>query len=92
MHDPLSYATAIMAFVAALCWLRAGTVKVSDTEAVRRLEKRAEREGKIPNYGRMSFDGWDVRETFADQTKWNAAGALAAAFAALLQGIGVLST
>lgn len=82
-----SLATAIMAFIAALCWLRAGTVKVTPEEALRLEEKRAKKAGRKPSLGVVSLDDWDMSETFKAQSRWNSAGALAAAIAALIQAI-----
>lgn len=86
----ISIVTAALAFVAAGCWFRAATVKVSRDKAVAKLKANAAKMGETPNLSGVSFDGWDVRETLSAQSRWNAFGAIAAGCAAILQGLAAL--
>lgn len=54
---------------------------------VARRIKKAHLKGEKPNLGGVSFDGKDISETLSAQSKWNAIGAVMAAFAVGLQSL-----
>lgn len=86
----LSIFSALLAFIAAGCWFRAATVKISRTDAVAKAKASAAKKGTTPDLSGASFDGWDVRTTLRAQSCWNAWGAGAAGCAAILQGASFL--
>ena len=86
----VSVTTAVLAFLAAGCWFRAATVKVSREEAVAKAKATAAKKGQTPDLSGGSFDGWDFRETLSAQSRWNAWGAIAAGCAAIVQGLSAL--
>lgn len=83
----MNWLSLIAALGSAAAWLYASRVKVSEEDAQERIRKTAEKKGVKPNYTRMSFDGWDFRETLAAQAKWSSIGALLAAVAVAAQVI-----
>lgn len=86
----LSWGSVAFGIASAACWARAALVKISDARAVELINLRAQKSGQPPNYACVTFDGFDLRETWQAQTFWNAAGAGCATSAILLQAIGGL--
>lgn len=87
----MSFLTVIsigFAFASAGAWLYASRVKVSREEALSRRRRAADRSGKAPDLSGVTFDGWEVRETLAAQSKWNSIGAVLAAVSILAQAVG----
>jgi hypothetical protein len=78
-------ASILFGLLSAASWFRASFAKVSHEDATKLRIKRAEKRGKKPNLASASLDGWDMSETFALQTKWNAIGAAFAASSILTQ-------
>jgi hypothetical protein len=66
-------------------WLYASRVKVSREQALKQRRKRAEKDGTPPNLSGVTFDGAEMRETLAAQSKWNSIGAGLAAIAVAAQ-------
>jgi len=83
----LSSVSIFFGFISAFSWFYASRVKVSDEKAVALIEKRAKKNNEKPNYARMSFDGWDFRETLQAQSKWNSYGAIFASISMITQVI-----
>ncbi|MCU6619910.1 hypothetical protein OCO52_25755 [Achromobacter mucicolens] len=81
----LTLISIVSGFASASAWIYASQVKVS-RERQRRLA--AEKKGTNPDLSGVTFDGWEVRETLAAQSKWNSIGAVLAATAALCQAAG----
>jgi len=77
----LSFASAIAAFAAAVLWYRASTVQVPQLD-------HTEPDGIAP--AAIDVDGSDFVASAIAQARWNTRGAVAAAIAALLQGIVLL--
>jgi len=76
------------AFASAGAWLHASRVKVSREEALLRRRRAADKSGNAPDLSGVTFDVWEVRETLAAQSKWNAIGAVLAAVSILTQAVG----
>lgn len=68
-----------------LFWFWAGKAKISRKTATERIEKKAKENGEKPNLSGVEFDGFDVRETFRDQFKYNNIAAFLAAAAISFQ-------
>ncbi|MBO9329613.1 hypothetical protein GHR37_10750 [Achromobacter xylosoxidans] len=68
-------------------WLYASHVKVSREQAIRQRRLAAEKNKTSPDLSGVTFDGWEVRETLAAQSKWNSIGAVLAAIAVLCQAV-----
>lgn len=83
----LSSISIFFGFISAFSWFYASRVKVSDEQAVALIEKRAKNNSEKPNYARMTFDGWDFRETLQAQSKWNSYGAIFASISMITQVI-----
>lgn len=81
----LNSLSAFAAFLAAACWFRASVVKVGHETAVAERMKRARKAGEPESRAAVVLDGWDMSETFRQQSRWNAFGATAAGSAALIQ-------
>ena len=90
MGAALQWASVAVAGLSAACWLRSATVKVTREQEVERRKRAAMRAGTAPNLAGVSLDGWDMAATFAAQSRWNAAGAILAGLAVLLQAVAPL--
>lgn len=71
----------------AVAWLYASHVKISREKALERRRRTAEKSGGVADLGGASFDGWEIRETLAAQSKWNSIGAVLAAVAVSAQAV-----
>ena len=80
----------LFGLLSAAAWFRAGTVKITYEQALILRRKRAKKEGGISNLAGVIINGYEVAETQAAQTRWNAIGAVAAGVAMLLQAIAQL--
>lgn len=69
----------------AAAWFYASRAKVTREKALDRRRRVAEKSGKAVDLSGASFDGWDIRETLAVQSKWNSIGAIFGAIAVLAQ-------
>lgn len=81
----LSVISIIAGFASAAAWLYASRVKVTRESAIHQRKQKAAKEGTTPNLSGVTFDGWEVRETFEQQSKWNSIGAVLAAIAVFSQ-------
>ncbi|WP_175155289.1 hypothetical protein [Achromobacter mucicolens] len=84
----LTLISIVSGFASASAWIYASQVKVSRERAIRQRRLAAEKKGTNPDLSGVTFDGWEVRETLAAQSKWNAIGAVLAATAVLCQAAG----
>ena len=73
-------------FISAGAWLRASAMKVTYQQGRVIRHRRAAKEGRLPDDA-VIFRGVDLMETQAAQSRWNAAGAVAAAIAMLCQAL-----
>lgn len=69
----------------AVSWLYASHVKVSREKAVLLRHGAAAKTGDKPDLSGVTFDGWELRETLAAQSRWNSVGAVLAAVAIACQ-------
>jgi hypothetical protein len=82
--------TCIAALAAAFCWFMSAHAKVSDEEAERIEDARLDRDGDGSWSGpNISFDGADLGQTLARQSRWSRVAAIAAGLSALSQAISV---
>lgn len=86
----LPHASAIFGVASAGAWFYSSIVKVTREKMVAQRTKQALRKGEKPNFAGVSLDGYDVSATLSAQSKWNAIGAIMAAFAVGLQSISQL--
>ncbi|WP_207105733.1 hypothetical protein [Sphingomonas sp. CFBP 8760] len=77
-----------MAITSAASWFYGSQVKVTREKMVARRKREAAKSGEPPNFAGISLDGWDMSDTFAAQSRWNAVGAIAAGISVLAQAIG----
>ena len=77
----------VSGFAPATAWLYASHVKVSRESAIRQRRLAAEKSETTPDLSGVTFDGWEVRETLAAQSKWNSIGAVLASTAVLCQAV-----
>lgn len=82
----LSVFSIMTALLAAFCWFKAGSVKVSPAQASEMREKHFAKHGRTSYAAWTLFDGSDMEFTLKAQSKWNCLGAFAAGTAALFQG------
>lgn len=75
------------ALASAGAWLYASRVKVSREEALSQRRRLADKHGSTPDLSGVTFEGWEVRETLAAQSKWNSIGAVLAAASILSQAL-----
>lgn len=68
-------------------WLYASCVKVSREEALSRRRRAADKSGNAPDLSGVTFDGWEVRETFAAQSRWNSIAAVLSAASIFSQAV-----
>jgi len=71
----------------AAAWLYASHVKVSREKALAQRRRAAEKTAGSPDLSGVTFDGWEVRETLAAQSRWNSVGAALAAVAITCQAL-----
>lgn len=83
----LTVISVVSGCASAAAWLYASHVKVSRESAIRQRRLAAEKNRTIPDLSGVTFDGWEVRETLAAQSKWNSLGAVLAATAVLCQAV-----
>jgi len=69
----------------AAAWLYASHVRVSREKALLLRRRAAAKTGERPDLSGVTFDGWEVRETLAAQSRWNSIGAVLAAVAIAFQ-------
>lgn len=74
----------------AAAWLYASQVKVSRENALEIRRRDAQKSGLSPDLSGMTFEGWEMRETLAAQSKWNSVGAILAAAAVATQSVASL--
>ena len=90
MRLAFSIVAAVAALAAALCWLRAATVKVSPAEADRQREAYFAKNGRVGYAKWTLFDGSDMEFTLGAQSKWNRWGAVSASASAAAQAVLIL--
>lgn len=71
----------------AAAWFYASRVKISREKALSQRRRKAAKTGANPDLSGVTFDGWEIRETFVAQAKWNSVGAALAAIAILCQAL-----
>ena len=85
MSVVVQWASLIVAAISAGCWFRSAYVKVTREQEVARRQRVAAQTGAELNLAGVTLDGWDMSATLAAQSKWNAAGAIFAGIAVVLQ-------
>ena len=85
-------ATVVFSALAAICWFKAGNVRVSPEEAKKLTADHLSKHGP-KGYARWTtLEGFDMEWTLVMQSKWNCKGAFAAGAAAISQAIYVIVT
>ncbi|QNM59303.1 hypothetical protein XHV734_0454 [Xanthomonas hortorum pv. vitians] len=85
--DILATISIASGLASAAAWIYASHVKVSRDKALSQRHRAAEKTSSTPDLSGVNFDGWEVRETLAAQSKWNSIGAVLAALAVLCQAV-----
>ncbi len=83
----LTILSIVSGLASAASWLYASRVKVSREQALKQRRNAAEKSGTTPYLGGVTFDGAEMRETLAAQSKWNSVGAVLAAIAVATQAV-----
>lgn len=71
----------------AAAWFYASSVKVTRKEALEQRLKAAAKSGDEAYLGGVTFDGAEMRETLAAQSKWSSVGAVLAAISVASQSL-----
>jgi len=85
--DILTIISIVCGLASAAAWLYASRVKVSRENALVQRRRAAEKNGTTPDLSGVEFNGMEVQETLAAQSKWNSIGATLAAIAVLCQAL-----
>jgi hypothetical protein len=83
----LAILSVVCGLASAAAWFYASRVKVTREQALEQRRRAAAKSGKEPYLGGMTFDGAEMRETLAAQSKWNSVGAVLAAIAVASQSL-----
>lgn len=83
----LTILSIVCGLASAAAWLYASRVKVTREQALEQRRKAAAKSGATPDLSGVSFDGAEMRETLAAQSKWNSIGAVFAAIAVAAQAV-----
>lgn len=87
MRTTLLILSVILALGSALSWWRGAVVKVTREQALEKRKREAMKRGEQPYLGGVELDGWEMSETFAAQSTWNARGAILAGLSVLGQAV-----